>query len=141
VQKFRVLSILVACTLIISDENHLEEKKSHLPKVFENNSYSKTQNLEAFQRSCKESRVNPAHDDHISKVQLSFIQGTADRTAHILKKNRVYASFKPLNTIRNYLRYVKDPVDPKDIEEVYSITCSYGFPYIGEIGCSINQRI
>ena len=39
------------------------------------------------------------------------------------------------------LRSVKDPVDPKDMKGVYIIPCSCGTPYIGETGCSINQRI
>ena len=36
---------------------------------------------------------------------------------------------------------MKDPIDPKDMKGVYIIPCSCGTPYIGETGCSINQRI
>ena len=62
----------------------------------------------AFQRSSKEARVKLAHDDLISNVLFPFIQGTIDNIAHVLKRNKMYASFKPLNTIRNSLRSVKD---------------------------------
>lgn len=33
--------------------------------------------------------------------------------------------------IRNSLRSVKYPIDPKDMKGVYSIPCSCGAPYIG----------
>ena len=51
------------------------------------------------------------------------------------------STFRPLNTIRNSLRSVKDPVNPKDMKGVYLIPCSCGTPYIGETGRSIHQRI
>ena len=59
----------------------------------------------------------------------------------ILKRNNISASFKPLYTIRNSLRSVKDPIDPKDMKGVYMIPCSCGTPCIGETGHSIRQRI
>lgn len=49
--------------------------------------------------------------------------------------------FKPLNTIKNSLRSVKDPIEPKDSKGVYLVPCSCGIPYIGETGRSIKQRI
>jgi len=36
---------------------------------------------------------------------------------------------------------MKDPIDPKDMKGVYIIPRSCGTPYIGEMTCSINQRI
>jgi len=51
------------------------------------------------------------------------------------------SSFKPLKTIKNSLRSVKDPIDPKDTKGVYLVPCFYGIPYIGETGRSIKQRI
>ena len=94
-----------------------------------------------FQKPCKESRVKPIHDDHISNVSLPFIQGTTYNISHVLKRNNIAATFKPLNTIRIDLRSVKYPINPKDMKGVYSIPCSCGIPYIGEKGRSINQRI
>ena len=79
--------------------------------------------------------------DPISNVHLPFIQGTTDKISHVLMINNIYASFKPLCIIRNYLGFVKDPIDPKDMEGVYMIPCSCGTPYIGETGRSIRQRI
>ena len=51
------------------------------------------------------------------------------------------STFQPLNTIQSSFRSVKDPVDPKNTKGVYVIPCSCGTLYIGEVGCSINQRI
>lgn len=140
-QKIGVLNTLATRAPRISDENHLEEEKSHLLKVFDNNGYSRQQGLKAFQRDSKESKVKPTRDDQIPNVQLPSIQGTTDNISHILKKNRFYVVFNPLNTMRNSLRYVKIPINPRDMKGVYSIPCSCGIHYIGETGCSINQRI
>jgi len=85
-------------------------------------------------------RVKLARDDPISKIHLSYIQGTTDRIAHILKKVNVSSSFKPLNTFKNSLRCVKDPIDPKDSKGVYLVRCSCGISYIGKICRSIKQR-
>lgn len=57
------------------------------------------------------------------------------------RMDKVSSSLKSLRTIINSLSVVKDPIDPKDMKVVYLIPCSYGIPYIGERGCSINQRI
>ena len=64
-----------------------------------------------------------------------------NKIARILRKRNVPSTFRPLNTIRSSLRSVKDPVDPKDMKDVYVIPCSCGTPYVGETGCSINQMI
>ena len=109
-------------------------------EVFERNGYRKQQGLKAFQRASKERRIKNARDEQVSKVQLSFIHGTIDKIAHILKKNHVFATFKNLNTIRNSLRFVKDWVNPKDMKGIYSIPCSCGIPYIGETSHSINKK-
>lgn len=125
----------------IPDENHLEEEKSHLFRVFENNGYSRQQGLTTFQRACKESQIKPACDVRNSNVFLPFIQVTTDKITHILKNNNVIAIFKPLTTIRKFLRSVKAPINPKDMKGLYSIPFSCGIPYIGETSRSINQRI
>jgi len=74
-------------------------------------------------------------------VHLSYIQGTTDKIARILRKFDIPSTFRPLKTIRNSLRSVKDPVNPMDMKGVYLIPCSCGTPYIGETGRSIHQRI
>jgi hypothetical protein len=77
----------------------------------------------------------------VSKVFLPYIQGTTYKLARILKKKNIGATFKPINTIRNSLRLVKDHVDPIEHKGVYMISCSCGKQYIGEIGHSFRIRI
>lgn len=108
---------------------------------FKNKGYSRSQSLKAFYKACKVPRVKPACADPISMVYLLYMQGTANRIAHILRNINVSSSFKPLNTIENSLRFVKDPIDPKDTKGVYLVRCSCGIPYIGETCRSIKQRI
>jgi hypothetical protein len=76
-----------------------------------------------------------------SKVFLPYIQGTIDKFSRILKKKSIGATFKPLNTIRNSLRSVKDHIDPIGQKGVYVITCSCGKQYIGETGHSFRIKI
>ena len=140
-QKFGFFNTLATWALRISDVNHLGYEKSHLLKVFEKNGYSKHQGLKYFQRACKGHRIKKTFDGKVSLVKLPFIHGTTDKIAHILKKHKVLATFNPLSTIKISLRFFKDPVDPRDMKGVYSITCSYGIPYIGEIDHSIKLRI
>ena len=77
----------------------------------------------------------------MSKVYLPYIQGTTYKLARILKKKNIGENFKPLNTIRNSLRSVKDFVDPIEHKGVYMVPCSCGKQYIGETGCSFRIRI
>ena len=69
------------------------------------------------------------------------LKDSTNKIARVLRKHNVSSSFKPLNTIRNSLKSVKDPIDPRDGKGVYIIPCSCGTLYIGETGRSINQRI
>lgn len=107
----------------------------------DNYSQSRSQILKAFHKACKAPRVKPARDDPISKVHLMYIQGSTDRISHILKKINFSYSFKPLNTIKNSLRSIGDPIDPKELKGVYLVPSSCSILYIGEIGRSIKQRI
>lgn len=79
--------------------------------------------------------------DRFSRVHLLFIQGTTNKIARILRKDKVPSTFKPLNTINIVLRSVKDDVDPKNMYGVYLIPCSCRTPYIGETYHSINESI
>ena len=121
--------------------NHFEGEKSHLLNVFFKNGYSRAQCLRAFQKAKKGPRGKKDPCDRLSGVHLPFIQGTTDKIARILKKHNVSSKFKPSRTIRSLLRSVKDSICPKDGKGVYLIPCSYGTPYIGETGRSINQII
>ena len=47
----------------------------------------------------------------------------------------------PENSLRNLLDKSRHPIDPKLRKGIYSIPCSCGEKYIGEIGRAINIRI
>jgi hypothetical protein len=131
-QKLGVLNTLATRALKISDDEHLDEEKNHLLKVFKDNGYKKHQVLRAFQNASKRPRSKTQTNNDVSKVFLPYIQGTTDKLARILKKKNIGATFKPINTIRNSLRSVKDPIDPIEQKGVYMIPCSCGKQYIGE---------
>jgi hypothetical protein len=140
-QKLGVLNTLATRAFRISDDEHLEEEKKHLLNVFKNNGYKKHQVMKAFQNATKTPRNKEQTNNDVSKVYLPYIQGTTDKLARILKKKNIGATFKPLNTIRNSLRSVKDSVDPIEHKGVYMIPCSCGKQYIGETGRSFRIRI
>ena len=118
------MSTLATRALIISDNDHLDEEKAHLLKVFGDNGYSRSQGLKAFMNASKGPRLNKISGDAVGKVHLPFIQGTTDRIARILRKHNISSSFKPLNSIRGSLKSVKDQLDPKSMKGVYLIPCS-----------------
>jgi hypothetical protein len=140
-QKLGVLNTLATRAFRISDDEHLDEEKNHLLKVFKDNGYKKHQVFRAFQNASKRPRSKAQTNNDVSKVFLPYIQGTTDKLARILKKKNIGATFKPINTIRNSLRSVKDPVDPIEQKGVYMIPCSCGKQYIGETGRSFRIRI
>ncbi len=119
----------------------MENEKTRLLRVFENNGYSKIQGLRAFLNVSKRPKPRKEPSDLVGSVQLPFIQGTTNKIARILRKHNISLTFRPFNTIGRSLRSVKDVLNPKNMKGVCLISCSYGTPYIGETGHSINQRI
>ena len=68
-------------------------------------------------------------DDHSThtygtRAYLPYIQGVIEKISRILKKNNITTSFKPLETIKQKMKSVKDPIDPEQLRGVYNIPCS-----------------
>lgn len=119
----------------------MEIEKAHLMNIFLKNGYKRHQAIKAIKNANKETcHKNIDKNDFVGKVNLPYILGTIDKIAHILKKNNILTTFKPLNTIWSCLKFVKDPIDPKCQKGVYLIPCSYGIPYVGETGRYIKTR-
>jgi hypothetical protein len=118
--------------LRISDDEHINEEKTHLLKVFKDNGYNEHLGIKAFQNASKEPRDKEQTNNDVSKVLFPYIHGTTDKLARILRKKKIGETFKPINTIRNSLRSVKDPTDPIEKKGVYMIPCSCGKQYIGK---------
>ncbi len=127
-QNLGVLNSLATRDLRISDENHLNEEKAHIPSVLFNNGYSRDQCTKAFTKVEKGPSAKKDTKDQFSNVHLSFIQGTIDKIARTIRKHNVASTFRPLNTIQSCLRSIKYPVDPKNMKGVYIIPCSCGTP-------------
>ena len=109
--------------------------------MFESSGYSRSQGIKAFSKAFKGLRDKSTQVDPIPRFNIPLIQGTSDRIVHVLRRKNVASSFIPLCTIKNSLRSVKDPIDPKDMKGVYLFPCSCGTGYIGETSRSIRQRI
>ena len=74
-------------------------------------------------------------------IVLSYIWGTTDKIAKILRRRNLKVCFSPSNSIRNMLDFSKDPIEPKLLQGVYTIPFSCGKAYIGETNCSIKTRL
>jgi predicted GIY-YIG superfamily endonuclease len=72
---------------------------------------------------------------------LPYIQGVTNKIAKFLNKKDIKTSFRPLDTIKQKMRSVKDKLDQLNCKGVYIIECSCGKCYIGEIGRSFHTRI
>jgi len=136
-----VLNTLATQALRISDEKSFEKKKSHFLNVFVENGYSRYLGQKDFLKATKNLLTKKDPKERVLGVHLPFVQGTTVKIERILRKHNVPSTLRPLDTIHNSLQSVKDPVDAKDMKEVYIIRCSCGTPYIGEIRHSINRRI
>jgi len=115
--KLGVLNTLATRAPRISDDEHLEEEKLYLPKVFKDNGYTKHQALRALQNVSKEHHNNDQTQNR-SKVSLPYVHVTSNKIARILRKKNIGATFKPLAMIRKSLKSIKDPIDPRQREGV-----------------------
>ena len=57
------------------------------------------------------------------------------------KNKEILTAFKPLETIRQKMRTVKDKVDEHQQKGVYRVTCSCGLNCIGDTGRSLKVRL
>ena len=133
-QKMGVLNTLATRALRISDCESFDKERSHLLNVFVENGYSRRLGQKAFCKASKNMLIKKKPKERRLCVHLPYVQGTTDKIARILKRYEIPSTFRPLNTICNSLRSVKDPVNPKDMKGVYFIPCSCGTPILGKQG-------
>jgi hypothetical protein len=139
-QKMGVLNTMATRAARISDKEHLEEEINHLTRVFKNIGYREKDIKKAMN---KKERMTKVQNDQTSnqKAFLPYIRGVTDKIAKILKRKEIITSFKPLITIRQRMKSVKDPIDQHQGKGIYKISCSCGKCYIGETGRSFQVRI
>jgi hypothetical protein len=75
------------------------------------------------------------------KAFLPYIHGVTNKITRILKRKEIMTSFKPMTTIKQRMRSVKDPIDHRQGKGIYKVSCSCGKCYIGETGRSFKIRI
>jgi hypothetical protein len=143
-QKLGVLKTLATRAIRISDEANLEKEIDHITKTFKNIGYKHKDIKNTINRALEKTRNKPT----IPKEQnpnrdacLPYIQGVTDKIARVLSKKEIKTSFKPLVTIKQNMRSVKDKIDPRKSKGIYKIECSCGKCYIGETGRSFQIRI
>jgi predicted GIY-YIG superfamily endonuclease len=143
-QKLGILNTLSTRAIRISDKEHLEQEKNHLHKVFKNIGYKEKEIENAIRKALEKENNKPQQKNNQTPsltAYLPYIQGVTDKIAKILNKKEIKTSFKPLNTIKQNMRSVKDKLDQHNFKGVYRIDCSCGKCYIGETGRSFNTRI
>ena len=84
---------------------------------------------------------NKTKDNPTSNTCIPYIQGVTDKIAKILNKKNIKTAFKPLSTIKQRMRSVKDNQEHLQQKGVYIIKCSCGDQYIGETGRSVRIRL
>jgi predicted GIY-YIG superfamily endonuclease len=145
-QKLGILNTLSIRAIRISDKEHLEQEKNHLHKVFKNIGYKEKEIENAIKKALEKEKENNKPQQRNNQTPsltayLPYIQGVTDKIAKILNKKEIKTSFRPLNTIKQKMRSVKDKLDQHNFKGVYRIECSCGKCYIGETGRSFNTRI
>jgi hypothetical protein len=107
----------------------------HLTKVFNNIGYRDRDIKKAID---KKERMTCIQNDQNSNIKafLPYIRGVTDKIAKVLKRKEIMTSFKPLITIRQRMKSVKDPIDNRQEKGIYKVSCSCGKCYIGETGRS-----
>jgi hypothetical protein len=139
-QKMGVLNTMATRAARISDEDHLKEEIDHLTKVFKNIGYRDRDIAKAMDKKDKKAHTQNDQTSNL-KAFLPYIRGVTDKIAKVLKRKEIKTNFKPLITIRQRMKSVKDPIDQKQGKGIYKVSCSCGKCYIGETGRSFQVRI
>jgi hypothetical protein len=129
-----VLNTLATRAIRISDEEHLDQEKDHLTKVFKSIGYKNRDIRMEINRALERTGGEPrSRNNHPGKTTyLPYIKGVTDKISKVLRKKEIMTSFKPLETIRQKMRSVKDISDHRQYKGVYKVMCSCGKCYIGE---------
>jgi hypothetical protein len=139
-QKMGVLNTMATRAARISDKDHLKEEIDHLTKVFKNIGYRDRDIAKAMDKKDKKAHTQNDQTSNL-KAFLPYIRGVTDKIAKVLKRKEIKTSFKPLITIRQRMKSVKDPIDQQQGKGIYKVSCSCGKCYIGETGRSFQVRI
>jgi hypothetical protein len=135
-----VLNTMATREARISDKEHLKEEIDHLTKVFKKIGYKDRDIKKAID---KKQRGTHTQNDQTSNVKafLPYIRGVTDKIAKVLKRKEIMTSFKPLITIRQRMKSIKDPIDNRQEKGIYKVSCSCGKCYIVETRRSFQVRI
>jgi hypothetical protein len=139
-QKMGVLNTMATRATRISDKEHLKEEIDHLTKVFKNIGYRDRDIKKAMDKKERRTRIQNDQTSN-SRAFLPYIRGVTDKIAKVLRRKEIMTSFKPLITIRQRMKSVKDPTDNRQEKGIYKVSCSCGKCYIGETGRSFQVRI
>ena len=97
--------------------------------------------IKAIERAISNIKINPPDNSLTTKAYLPYIHGVTDKLAKVLAKKDIGTSFKPLMTIRQRMKSVKDNPDLLQQKGVHKINFSCGECYIGETGRSFKIRL
>ena len=103
--------------------------------------YSNKDINKAIQRARSGNKRISTDNSATTKSYLPYIQGVTDNMAKVLAKKDIRASFKPLVTIRQRMKSVKDDPDHLQQKGFYKINCSCRECYIGETGMTFKIRL
>ena len=131
-QKLGIINTLAMRAARICDDEHLKEEQDNLAKIFKNIGYKESDIKRAFRNPLGKPK-NPQQCNEKKRAYLTYIQGVIDRVSKILGKKEILTAFKPLETLRQKMRTVKDKIEELQQKGVYKVTCLCGLNYIGEL--------
>jgi hypothetical protein len=135
-----VINTLAIRATKIYDEEHLYQEITHLTKVFRGIGYKDKEIKKALNKDARAPRSQNTLTS-TTKAYLPYIRGVTDKISKVLRRKEITTSFKPLTTVKQKMKSVKDPMDKHQGKRIYKISCSCGKCYIGEIGRSFQVRI
>lgn len=115
-----ILNTLITRALRPSRKEHFHQVINHLMKAFLDIVYNYKEISRDIKRANRSPPSNNCHPS-IGKEFLEYICCTTDKIARILKIKDIVTSFKPLETIRYKMRYVKDKFDHFQCKGIYKI--------------------
>ena len=118
----------------IYDPQQIVFRRIHLSISLQSNGYSHSQINKTFHFIVHPKPKPPtANDPPFSLTSLHYIHRIIDLINRSLAKNKIKTFFKPLKTLKQCFRSIKDKSNPLLSQAVYQNPCSWDKSYIGQM--------
>ncbi|KAK5650479.1 hypothetical protein RI129_001509 [Pyrocoelia pectoralis] len=140
-QLYGIIKSLTIRSIRLSDEESKNDELEKLTKMLQQNGYPLTKIKSIIKKYINEAQKSTKTVDEPKKlVVLPYIKGVTDTIGNKFPKNQFRVVYKPINSLRQFLRNAKDQI-PGESQGIYEVPCDGCIrSYIGQTNRRLNVR-